>query len=76
MNPFIKALLQALTIMLLFTSIAYYAICIRPQEFVKYDINKERFKQYNDSPLYFHRFIKSSVVFKQKLKYRLEKIDG
>lgn len=75
MNPFIKALFQAIAIMLIFMSIAYYVVCIRPQEYVKYDINKERFKTYNDSPLYFHKFIQTSVVYKYEHKYKLVKVN-
>lgn len=75
MNPFIKALLQAIAIMLFFIGIAYYVTCIRPQEKINYDINKERFKTYNDSPLYFHKYIKTSVVYKQKHKYKLVKVN-
>lgn len=73
MNPFVKALCQGIAIMLIFMSIAYYAVCIRPQERITCDININRFKQYNDSPLYFRRYIQSSVLFKQMKKRRRSK---
>jgi hypothetical protein len=75
MNYYIKTGLQTIGAAILFLSLVIGITLYKNKETVAYDININRFKQYNDSPLYFHKFIQSSVVYKQKLKYRLEKIN-
>lgn len=62
---FIKDILKAC---LLFLAIGFtiYTIFNKDKKEEEIDINKNRFVQYNDTPEYYKRYIKTSVIYKNK----------
>lgn len=68
MNYYVKTGLKTILATVIILTILIGSVIYMSRSKEVYDINKERFRQYNDSPLYFHKYIQTSLVYKQKHK--------